>query len=177
MSSKSSSSIKRPSELYFPLRQWLELFFQYALKNKKNFYWAWKSFLIVVRKHGSKLFLVLEIPLKQAPFLVQKHVDITNIPKPVVVQSLLLLFDLYDSSPMLPRNREYSVRFLSFISFLQMLLNGDIILPKELDQQTPLNQKLLVYILKTLDDYNIEIMLRKKPNNHVYSLFQLASNS
>lgn len=173
---KKSKKGMEPEPLYFPMRQWIGYFFQYALMKKKNFYWAWKSFMIIIRQQKSQTMLVLEIPLKHAPYLVQKHVDITTIPKDVVIQSLLFFYDFYDSSPMLMRNREYSVRFLSFISFLHLLSNQDIKLPKTWDEDAPINKKLVSYLLDKLQQYHIKTS-NKKPDQHVYSLFELISNN
>lgn len=162
-------------KLHLPLAGWLCHFFEYSLKKKKNFYWAWKSFMIVVRKQKDKIMLVLEIPLQKAPFLAQKHIDITNIPNDVIVKSLLFLYYTYDSSPMLRRNMEHSTRFLSFISFIQMLANHDI--KKPTDQlcatSTQINQLLVAYIMKTLDLYNVNISINSKKQTPIYSLSQL----
>lgn len=160
--------------LCFPLRQWVGFFFNYALSKNKNFYWAWKSFLIVVRHQKSKTFLVLEIPLPEAPYLVQKHVDITNIPKHVVVQSLLFLYDFYDSSPKLTRNREYSVQFLSFRSFLSLLKNGDISsMFKQWNEDAPVSRRTVSYLLQKLEEYHVRVSSTKRSTPRCYSFSQL----
>lgn len=159
-------------QLCFSLKQWVGFFFDYALSKKKNFYWAWKSFLIVVRHQKSKTFLILEIPLSEPPFLVQKHVDITHIPKPVVVQSLLFLYDFYESSPKLTRNRQYSVQFLSFPSFLSLWKNGEISLPKQWNEDTPVSQRVVSYLLKNLEEYHVRVAT-KDPTSRCYTLSQL----
>lgn len=169
------NSLTYTDKLHLPISVWLNYFFQYALEKKKNFYWAWKSFMIVVRKQKDKLILVLEIPLKKAPFLVQKHVDITNIPIKNIVGSLLFLHHHYESSPMLRRNREHSVRFLSFISFVQMVANHDIKKLPELSHVN-INQLLVAYLLKTLDLYNIPI-IDHKHDDRLYSISQLTRKS
>jgi len=163
-------------ELSFPISGWMRYFFQYALEKKKNFYWSWKSFMITVRKQKDKLVLVLEIPLKKAPFLVQKHIDITNIPNDELVNSLLFLYNHYESSPMLRRNREHSIRFLSLISFSQLIANHDIKKLPEPEGSTRINRLLVAYIVKTLDAYNVPTLC-KKPTDRLYSVFQLTSNN
>ena len=103
------------------LPDWLSYFFHYALNKKKNFYWAWDRFLMVVRHQRNKRILVLEVPQLEAPYLTQKHVDVSSIHPDILANTLLLLAQHYASSPMLPRNREYSVRFLSFLSFVHTI--------------------------------------------------------
>lgn len=158
---------------HFPLSDWLGYFFHYALTRNKNFYWAWDQFMIVVRHYKKKRFLVLEIPIPQEPFLIQKHVDITAIPPDVLVQSLLFLFHHYNSSPLLRRNREPSVRFLSFLSFLQLLADNKIKIPEHWDANASMNRFLVAYLMKTLDDAGI--MTHKQKCFPPLSLFQLLS--
>lgn len=163
------------SPVRYRLRDWVGYFFTDAMKNKKNFYWAWKSFMIVVRRQHSpqkQTILIVEIPLKKAPYLVQKHIDITNIPKDGVVNFLLFFYDAYDSSPMLKRNKEYSVRYMSFISFLQTLMNGDSKLPRKWNPNVPINILLVEYIMNTLNRHGIE-PTTKSPHQEVYSLQQI----
>lgn len=162
----------KKAELYLPLPLWLGYFFQYSLEKKKNFYWAWDSFMIVVRRQGKKTFLILEVPLKEPPYLVQKHVDITNIPHDVLINSLLFLYDHYESSPMLPRNLEHSVRFLSFRSFLDMLMSHSIRTTKQWCGDVGSNRLLVAYIMNKLDLYHIPI---KRPKKQLYTLSQLVS--
>lgn len=163
-------------KLTFPLEQWLRYFFEYALEKKKNFYWAWNSFMVVVRRHRNKTVMVLEISLRKAPFLVQKHIDITTIPDDVLVNSLLFLYNHYPSSPSLRRNREHSTRFLSFISFLQMIDNHDIKkLPYDDKSSTKINRLLVAYVMKTLDFYDTPPVL-KRPEERLYNVSQLLRN-
>jgi len=167
---------KNTEELSFPLSGWMRYFFQYALEKKKNFYWSWKYFMITVRKQKDKLALILEIPLKKAPFLAQKHIDITNIPKDELVNSLLFLYNHYESSPMLRRNREHSIRFLSLISFSQLIANHDIKKLPGPGETSRINRLLVAYIINTLDSHNVPFLC-KKPTDHIYSVFQLTSNN
>ena len=164
-------------KLYLPMEEWVRRFFEYSLDKKKDFYWAWKSFMIVVRKQkDNKKILVLEIPLKKAPFLLQKHIDITNIPPAVLIDSLMFLYDHYESSPMSRRNREHSVNFLSFISFVQMLANHDIKKLNPTTKNTPkINRLLVAYIMKTLDYRGVPIHTNQydPSKQQFYSVSQL----
>lgn len=163
----------KEDQLYLPLAIWLGYFFQYALDKKKSFYWAWDRFMIVVRRQKKKkIFLILEIQLKKAPFLIQKHVDITNIPPSVLINSLLFLHDHYESSPMLSRNREHSTHFLSFRSFLDMLKTHDI-KTKQWYGDVGVNRLLVAYLMNTLDSYHVPI---KKPAKKLYTLSELLVN-
>lgn len=136
------------------LTDWLGSFFHYALHKKKNFYWAWDRFLVVVRhKRNNKRILVLEVPLPDAPYLIQKHVDVSSLDPEVLANSLLLLAQHYTSSPMLPRNREYSVRFLSFLSFVHHVKKP----PTSADRCATSNvdAPLLIWILQFLQSHGI----------------------
>lgn len=173
------SPTTKTDKLHLPMDQWLRYFFTFALNKKKNFYWAWKDFMIVVRREkDGRTVMVLEIFLPKAPFLRQKHIDITHIPKDVLVNSLMFLYHHYDSSPRLRRNREHSVRFLSFISFAQMLANHDVKKLPHLSQETPkINRLLVAYIIKTLDLDDVSIHFQEKKDNHLYSVSQLVSRT
>lgn len=162
----------KEDQLYLPLPIWLGYFFQYALDKKKGFYWAWDRFMIVVRRQKKKTFLILEIPLKKAPYLVQKHVDITNIPSSVLINSLLFLYDHYESSPMLPRNREHSTRFLSFRSFLDMLKTHDI-KTKQWCGGVGINRLLVAYLMGALGFYHVPV---KTSPRKLYTLSGLLVN-
>ena len=166
-------------KLHLPLDEWLRYFFTFASNKKKNFYWAWKDFMIVVRhQKDGRTVLVLEIFLPKAPFLRQKHIDITHIPKDVLVDSLMFLSHHYDSSPKLRRNREHSVRFLSFISFAQMLANHDIKkLPHLSEKTTSINRLLVAYLMKTLDFEGVPTRFQERPDPRLYSVSQLVSRT
>lgn len=153
----------------YPLEEWLRYFFTLASAKKKDFYWAWDRFMIVVRKEKDRrLVLVLEIFLPDPPFLVQKHVDITSLPKKDLVASLMFLYHHYKSSPRLRRNKEHSVCFLSFLSFAQRFAAHDI--PVLQDGTT--HRPLVSYLIKTLDRYNIPSHT-PQPSTRLYSLSQL----
>ncbi len=164
-------------KLQLPIQEWLRYFFTFALNKKTNFYWAWKDFMIVVRREkDGRTVMVLEIFMSQAPFLRQKHIDITHIPKDVLINSLMFLYHHYDSSPRLRRNREHSIRFLSFISFAQMLANHDIKTLPHLSQETSkINRLLVAYIMKTLDLDDIPIHFQQKNDHRLYSVSELVS--
>lgn len=166
-------------KLHLPIGEWLRYFFTFALEKKKHFYWAWKDFMIVIRNEkDGRTVMVLEIFLPKAPFLRQKHIDITNIPKDVLVNSLLFLYHHYESSPRLRRNREHSTRFLSFISFAQMLANHDIKkLPHVSQETTKINRLLVAYLMKTLDLDDIPIRFQQKNDSCLYSVSQLVSRT
>lgn len=149
------------------LLDWLNLFFHDALQKKKNCYWAWNDFLIVLRhQRNKKLVLVVEMPQQEAPFLVQKHVDVSLLDRNLLIQSLLLLVQYFASSPMLPRNREYSVRFLSFQSFVHMVQQP----PMSSSECAKVDGPLLLVILQFLAAHGI--MPKKQPIPY-YSLSQL----
>lgn len=169
----------KTDKLHLPIGEWLRYFFTFALDKKKNFYWAWKDFMIVIRNEkDGRTVMVLEIFLPKAPFLRQKHIDITHIPKDVLVNSLLFLYHHYDSSPRLRRNREHSIRFLSFISFAQMLANHDIKkLPSLSQETTQINRLLVAYLMKTLDLDDIPIHFQQKNDPRLYSVSQLVSRT
>lgn len=162
--------------LQLPFDGWLRLFFAHALEKNKDFYWAWKDFMIVVRKKKDhKRIMVLEVPLPQPPFLAQKHIDITNIPPAVLTDSLMFIYHHYKSSPLLRRNREHSVGFLSFVSFVSMIVNNDI---KKLNVSVPetkrINRLLVAYLMKTLDFYDIQVSITgQKQHKKTYSVSQL----
>lgn len=164
-------------KLNLPLEEWVRYFFTFALDKKKKFYWAWKKFMITIRKEKDKTVLVLEIFLAKAPFLLQKHVDITHIPNPILVNSLMFLYNHYDSSPKLRRNREYSVRYLSFISFVQMLANHDIKKLPSLETGCGANRLLVAYLMKTLDLYEVPVHLKEQKHERRYSISQLVSQT
>lgn len=166
-------------KLYLPIGEWLRYFFTFALDKKKNFYWAWKDFMIVIRNEkDGRTVMVLEIFLPRAPFLRKKLIDITHIPKDVLVGSLLFLYRHYDSSPRLRRNREHSTRFLSFISFAQMLANHDIKKLRHLPQETSkINRLLVAYLMKTLDFDGVPIHSQEKIEPRLYSVSQLTSRT
>lgn len=152
-----------------PMNDWLHDFFTFALKKKKNFYWSWNDFMITVRKQKkNQQFLILEIFLKNPPFLVQKHIDITGINHDTLVASLLYLHHLYDDSPLIRRNHEHSSQFLSFRSFVQM--NEDQ-KPLETTIQRNVNRLLVLYLMKTLETYGI--FPRSTPQTRRWSLSQL----
>lgn len=166
--------MKRPTPTHRPLSRWVGLFFQYAMDKKKNFYWAWDQFLVVVRRQKKTTLLVLEVPLPTAPYLAQKHVDITHLPPEAVVASLLFLYNHYPSSFLLRRNREHSVRFLSFRSFLEKLLSQDISPPKTRPCGRSVDQSLVAYLVSTLSQYRIPFSLEQQPPQQAaYSLPQL----
>lgn len=167
----------KTDKLHLPIGEWLRYFFTFALDKKKHFYWSWKDFMIVIRNEkDGRTVMILEIFLPNAPFLRQKHIDITHIPKDVLVNSLLFLYHHYDSSPRLRRNREHSVRFLSFISFAQMLANHDIKkLPSLSQETTQINRLLVAYLMKTLDLDDIPIHFQQKNDHRLYSVSQLVS--
>lgn len=169
----------KTDKLHLPIGQWVRYFFTFALDKKKNFYWAWKDFMIIIRNEkDGRSVMVLEIFLPKAPFLRQKHIDITHIPKDVLVNSLLFLYHHYDSSPRLRRNREHSTRFLSFISFAQMLANHDIKKLPDLSQETTkINRLLVAYVMKTLDLDDISIHFKEKNDSRLYAVSQLVSQT
>lgn len=164
---------QKPEQAHYPLSRWVGLFFHFAMGVNKNFYWAWDQFMIVVRRQKKKTLLVLEIPIKQAPYLVQKHVDITDIPNEMVVASLMFLYRHYPSSPWLARNREHSVRFLSFRSFLEMLLSQDTRLSKT--SGGSINRLLVAYFLQTLDHNHI-LPVPSPPQQQTFSIPQILSS-
>lgn len=159
-------------QLHLPLEEWLRYFFTFALDKKKDFYWAWDRFMIVVRKENNdRLVLVLEIFLPDPPFLLQKHVDITSLPPKDLVASLMFLYHHYKSSPRLRRNREHSLHFLSFLSFVHMLPD----IPKLPVPPCGTAHRLLVaYLIKTLDRHDIPFRSQPKPHR-LYSFSQLAA--
>lgn len=150
------------------LPDWLGNFFHYALRKKRNFYWAWDRFLVVVRhQRNNKRVLVLEMPQPEAPYLVQKHVNISSIPTDILVNSLLLLAQHYASSPMLPRNREYSVRFLSFLSFVHTFNKP----PMPIDTCAGIDASMLMLIVQFLASHGV--LPHKQKPTHYFSLSQL----
>lgn len=153
-----------------PLRQWLHDFFQYSIKNKKNFYWSWKDFMITIRKEKKQRMLILEIFLKCPPFLVQKHIDITGLDDGVLMTSLLYLHDHFYDSPLIRRNQEHSSQFLSFRSFVQS--NDNI---KPFYQQSCLSLLLISYIVKTLEKHGIYPVIKRQ--NRLWSLSQFVSST
>lgn len=171
-------SRRQTDNLHLPMEQWLQYFFTFALNKNKNFYWAWKHFMIVIRKEKDRTIMVLEIFLPHAPFLRQKHIDITPIDKQVLVNSLMFLYHHYDSSPRLRRNREHSVQYLSFLSFIQMLANHDIKKLPELNKEMTKNNRLLIaYLMTTLDIDNVPVIIKEKKDSRLYSVSELASRA
>lgn len=149
------------------LLDWLNYFFHYALQKKKNCYWAWNDFLIVLRhQRNKKLVLIVEVPQQEPPFLVQKHVDVSFLDHNLLIQSLLLLVHYFASSPMLSRNREYSVRFLSFQSFVHMIQQP----PMPTSECTKVDGPLLLLLLQFLAVHGL---IPKKQPTQYYSLSQL----
>jgi len=160
-------------KLNLPLEEWVRYFFTFALDKKKKFYWAWQHFMVTIRREKDKTVLILEIFLPKAPFLFQKHVDITHIPNPVLVNSLMFLYTHYKSSPNLRRNREHSVRYLSFISFAQMLANHDIKKLPTVETGGGINRLLVAYLMKTLDLHDVPLLLGDQKPDRRYSISQL----
>lgn len=159
-----------PKQCRRPMKDWLHDFFKYALEKKRNFYWSWKDFMITLRKQKkNQTFLILEIFLKDPPFLVQKHIDITGMNQDTLIASLLYLHNLYADSPLIRRNHEHSSQFLSFRSFIQMNETK----PFEPTQQT-INRLLVFYLMKTLETYGI--YPSSKPQTRLWSFSQLISD-
>lgn len=149
------------------LVDWLNNFFHYALWKKKNCYWAWNDFLIVLRhQRNKKLVLIVEVPQQEPPFLVQKHFDVSLLDRNLLIHSLMLLVQYFESSPMLPRNREYSVRFLSFQSFLHMIQQP----PIPSSECAKVDGPLLLALLQFLAAHGV---IPKKQPTPYYSLSQL----
>lgn len=170
---KKHLGIPSADKLHLPLEEWLAYFFTFALDKKKNFYWAWDRFLIVVRREKDRVVLVLEVLLPKAPFLLQKHVDITHLSRDALVASLLYLYRHYGSSPRLRRNREHSVHYLSFLSFAQMLANHDIKKLPEPPRHGKINRLLVAYLMTKLDMHGVRPLCQEKQDRRRYSLSQL----
>lgn len=155
-------------------RGWLGYFFGSSLQKKRNFYWAMTQSMLIVRNKGRTL--VLEIPLPYPPYLVQKYIDISHLSHEEIIGSLLYITDHYDNSFSSLRNKEQSVRFLSFVSFIQLLLSPT---KKTTPMRKPLyyyhaNRPLVSYIMSVLQFYGI--YPSKQPSSaHYYSISQLST--
>lgn len=130
----------------------LESFFAYALRKKKEFYWAWNRFIIVVRhRRNCKRVLVLEVEMPDPPFIAKARLDVSHLPAPVLAGSLLYLCQHYPSSPDLRRNLQHSTRILSYASFLRLVPPT----PTPSPTCAPLDRLLVAYLMQVLASHGI----------------------
>jgi len=159
------------------LNRWIIAFFQYAINKKKSFYWAWDKFMIVIRRRSNDdVRMIIEIPLKNPPFLVQKQIDITNLSKDALLNTLVFILKNYSSSYQATRNKQSSVKFLSFSSFLHLVFNNKIKIQKPVSK-SKLNAELLFYIIKTLNNHHIYILDKSQKKQQQQQQQQIASLS
>ena len=128
----------------------LESFLAYALHKKKDFYWAWDRFTVVVRRRrNGQMVLVLEVEVPDPPFLVKARLGVSHLPAPVLAGSLLYLCQHYPSSPDLRRNLQHSTRILSYTSFLRLVP------PTPSPPCAPLDRLLVSYLMQVLASHGI----------------------
>jgi hypothetical protein len=119
---KSKKSVKKDMDLH-TTRSWVAMFFRYALEKKKSFYWEWDDFIITVRQTPKKIIVVLDRYLKKPPYIDRNS---WMIPEDEVIPFLLGMYDQFPSSVSGSRNSQSSRRYLSFRSFVSMILNKEI---------------------------------------------------
>jgi hypothetical protein len=111
-------------------RDWIQRFFHYSVHRHKPFYWEWDQFLITMRVRGRRReerFYEAVIEISESLLHEQKtRVRIECID---AVPILMRLYDYYPSRMINPRNIQSSTHFLSFRSFLHLLLLQMIRLP------------------------------------------------
>lgn len=161
----------KTQELALTKRGWLGYFFGFSLQKKLNFYWAWQDFMIIIRNKGR--LLVIEIPVSMQPYLVQKSVDISHLSHDVIIGSLLYLVTHYPCSFSLLRNKELSVHFLSFISFLQNHLSNNLPARKPLCHYHS-DPSLVSYLVQILHFYGIRQSKQQQQQQSFYLLSQLS---
>lgn len=108
----------------YSMRGWVHLFFEYAIKKRRAFYWQWDQFMIIMRKRGRSHILyegVIEIPSEEPPYL---HKSSFSIGYEDVIPVLMRIYDLYPSRMENIRNIQSSTRFLSFKSFLHLIMTS-----------------------------------------------------
>lgn len=106
--------------LSMPLRTWIQLFFIYCLAHHLSFYWEWRGFLIVaVYQKSTRSYRVhVHLDLSRPPY--RKTLEY-KFESPYLASLIPFLLHLYDRQPsdfLATRNRQASVRYLSFYSFL-----------------------------------------------------------
>lgn len=105
------------------LRSWVFMFFRYALDAGKSFYWEWDDFMITIRRSGRGLAIVFDRYLKKPPYIDR---DMWVIPKDDVLPFLVEMYDRFPSSLPASRNAQASRSYLSFRSFISMILNRQV---------------------------------------------------
>jgi hypothetical protein len=103
-----------------PLRMWVQLFFVYCVAHHLSFYWEWDGFLVVALFNKSKkLYSVhVHVDRPQPPYLETLDYTFESPYLASLLPFLMHLYDRYPSTFLATRNRQASVRHLSFYTFL-----------------------------------------------------------
>lgn len=144
-------------KLSFSMRNWILTFFSFCINNHKSFYWDFDKFKIIIRrKTPTNIRLFIEVLIPYKPFLVQHQFNISHLQPTSLLRILVELYDSYPSSSLCGRNRQSSVRFLSFFSYISLVYNNEIIptLPK-LVSLTPDENTIVQLLFMLLDSVNI----------------------